>query len=417
MIYQTVRFAKHAHKPASDVVLQRARSSCDKNNPIQEGTVPPIVYEVLHSSGQQLSGEIRGLYEPRFRFDFSNVRVHADSKAMESALDAGALAYTVGRHIVFGAGQYRPNTTTGRKLIAHELMHVVQQSNASPAQQTAESSGTLVSCSDPAYESQADDAARQLSCGTNVGGRQLRFCSNVLQKKAEKLGTRLPKLKGLKRIYKKIKAEFDGKDFAMHGDGTELVRAAGQSGRSYTVKRSDAESCGGSPDDSYMNNARYVGVADNGPIPEGEYAFKSTDMVTFSYAEQRRMQLAAESEYVDPSGLPLHGDWGAARAPLRPINMVPARHCGNTRRRSGFYLHGGIMPGSSGCIDIGNAAITGVAIAIIGYPDPVHLKVKYTQPPPEVGFFSRAAGRFMYPPVKDPSFMDRLKSLLGGGNQ
>jgi hypothetical protein len=129
------------------------------------------------------------------------------------------------------------------------------------------------------------------------------------------------------------------------------------------------------------------------------------------------MALAGESEYVDPSGSALHGDWGAARAPLRPIRIVPTKTCGNTGSRSGFYLHGGVMPGSSGCIDIGNDAITKVVDVLLGYPDPVHVVVKYTQPLPNVGALERAAGRFMYPPGKNPSITDRLKSLFGGGDQ
>ncbi len=65
--------------------------------------------------------------EPRFAHDFSRVRVHTDSKAAESASAVNALAYTVGRYIVFGAGQYVRGTATGKRLLAHELTHTVQQ--------------------------------------------------------------------------------------------------------------------------------------------------------------------------------------------------------------------------------------------------------------------------------------------------
>ena len=60
-------------------------------------------------------------------FDFSGVRIHADAKANQSVESLNALAYTVGQHIVFGEGQYQPNTADGRKLMAHELTHVAQQ--------------------------------------------------------------------------------------------------------------------------------------------------------------------------------------------------------------------------------------------------------------------------------------------------
>jgi hypothetical protein len=74
--------------------------------------------------------------EPRFGQDFSRVRVHSDERAGASARSVDALAYTVGHDIVFDAGRYRPNTGEGRRLIAHELTHVIQQGESRPALQT-----------------------------------------------------------------------------------------------------------------------------------------------------------------------------------------------------------------------------------------------------------------------------------------
>jgi hypothetical protein len=65
--------------------------------------------------------------------DFSQVRVHADDRAADSANAVDALAYTVGTHIAFASGQYAPNDTAGRRLLAHELAHVVQQTGDPPA--------------------------------------------------------------------------------------------------------------------------------------------------------------------------------------------------------------------------------------------------------------------------------------------
>jgi hypothetical protein len=95
--------------------------------------VPPIVHEVLRSSGQPLDSATRAFFEPRFRHDFSKVRVHIDSKAVDSARAVDARAYTVGRQIVFGAAMFRPDTSSGRQLLAHELMHVVQQNGEAEA--------------------------------------------------------------------------------------------------------------------------------------------------------------------------------------------------------------------------------------------------------------------------------------------
>jgi outer membrane protein OmpA-like peptidoglycan-associated protein len=96
--------------------------------------VPPIVHETIRSPGQPLDAETRAFMEPRFGHDFSKVRVHTDARAAESARSVNALAYTVGRDVVFGAGQYAPGRHSGRTLIAHELTHVVQQrKGSSPA--------------------------------------------------------------------------------------------------------------------------------------------------------------------------------------------------------------------------------------------------------------------------------------------
>jgi hypothetical protein len=65
--------------------------------------------------------------EPRFGHDFSQVRIHTDARAAESAMAVNAQAYTVGRDIVFGGGHFTPQTSHGQKLLAHELTHVMQQ--------------------------------------------------------------------------------------------------------------------------------------------------------------------------------------------------------------------------------------------------------------------------------------------------
>ena len=95
--------------------------------------IPAVVHDVLRSSGQALDAATRASMERRFGHDFGSVRVHADEEAANSAQALGALAYTVGRHVVFGAGQYAPRSNGGRRLLAHELTHVVQQSHGAVA--------------------------------------------------------------------------------------------------------------------------------------------------------------------------------------------------------------------------------------------------------------------------------------------
>jgi hypothetical protein len=94
-------------------------------------TAPPIVQSVIRTPGHPLDVGTRASMEPRFGADFGSVRVHTDAQAAESAQAINARAYTVGRDVVFGAGQYAPGTGAGRRLLAHELAHVVQQENSS----------------------------------------------------------------------------------------------------------------------------------------------------------------------------------------------------------------------------------------------------------------------------------------------
>src|SRR6267142_5190434 len=104
------------------LTLQR-RGNGDAGN----GFAPPIVHEVLRSPGRPLPGAARSMMEAGLGHDFSRVRVHTDGRAADSARAVRALAYTVGHNVVFAAGQFSPATTSGRKLLAHELTHVAQQ--------------------------------------------------------------------------------------------------------------------------------------------------------------------------------------------------------------------------------------------------------------------------------------------------
>src|SRR3954452_7085790 len=91
---------------------------------------PPGVHEVLASSGRPLDRVTRGFMESRFGTDFGGVRVHTDVQAAESEMAVGARAYAVGQDLGFAAGTYEPGTLGGKRLIAHELAHVVQQQGA-----------------------------------------------------------------------------------------------------------------------------------------------------------------------------------------------------------------------------------------------------------------------------------------------
>jgi len=110
---------KHVHRKEADGA--KVHGSSELNNYVNS----------LSSSGQQMSQNSRQFFEPRFGHDFSNVKIHTDTVAAKSAQSINALAYTTGHNIVFNSGQYAPDSDSGKRLIAHELTHVVQQSNDS----------------------------------------------------------------------------------------------------------------------------------------------------------------------------------------------------------------------------------------------------------------------------------------------
>jgi len=130
--------------------LQRSASTAGP------ATAPGVVHDVLRSPGAPLDAGVRAAMEPRFGHSFAHVRVHADDQAAESAAAVGAHAYAVGRDVVFGAGRYAPASMDGRRLIAHELAHVVQQSGLGG---TAMQASLEVGRSDAPEERQADAAA------------------------------------------------------------------------------------------------------------------------------------------------------------------------------------------------------------------------------------------------------------------
>ncbi len=115
------------------VPLQRIASP---DNTSADAVAPASVHDVLDSPGQPLETSTQQFMEKRFSHDFSHVRVHTDAAAASSARQISALAYTAGHNVVFGAGQYSPQTDRGKAMLAHELAHVVQQTSHGPVHPT-----------------------------------------------------------------------------------------------------------------------------------------------------------------------------------------------------------------------------------------------------------------------------------------
>jgi len=117
------------------VLPQRTEDQAFQVDPEVEGRIA-----ALRGGGQPLSESERSYFEPRFGYDFENVRIHTGAEAAATAGELHAQAYTVGKDVVFGAGRYAPETTEGRQLLAHELTHVVQQTG--PARLSAQRGDT-----------------------------------------------------------------------------------------------------------------------------------------------------------------------------------------------------------------------------------------------------------------------------------
>ncbi len=147
-------------RKAPVVSASRTKAATQGEGATTRRRAPAAVREVLPAPGAPLESSAREFMEQRFGFDFSRVRVHADSAAASSAKSANALAYTVGNNVVFGSGRYNPGSPSGRRLLAHELSHVVQQHN---------SSGATAQAAD--YESEASTGSDRIEKGERVSVR------------------------------------------------------------------------------------------------------------------------------------------------------------------------------------------------------------------------------------------------------
>jgi hypothetical protein len=140
-----------------------------------------LVNDVVKSPGQPLDHSTRSFMEARLGHDFSNVRVHADDRAAESSRQVNAEAYTVGQHIAFASPSFNPSTDEGRKLLAHELTHVMQQANQG-------STSRPISIANPASSSEheANRVADSFGSGGALPVSQTRQSSSVLQRSPNK---------------------------------------------------------------------------------------------------------------------------------------------------------------------------------------------------------------------------------------
>ena len=142
--------------------LQRAVGNSGVGAMLEEERSP--VHDVVGSGGgSPLAPDVKGEMESRLGHDFSDVRVHNDSQAHESARSVNAHAYTVGSNVVFQRDRFDPSSSEGKTMLAHELTHVVQQ-RSGPVDGTSTGGGIKVSDPSDRFEREASaNAERAMS--------------------------------------------------------------------------------------------------------------------------------------------------------------------------------------------------------------------------------------------------------------
>ena len=228
--------------------LQRSPSRADG-----PGLAPALVHEVLGQPGRPLDPGSRAFLEPRFGRDFSRVRVHADGPAAASARSVNALAYTVGRDLVFAEGQYQPGSARGLRLLAHELAHTVQQG----ASRSAPQAKLEIDPADSPLERAADHAAEAALAGGPLP--PLTGAGPLLSRQVAESRT-LPEQRGECRSPELANIDLTHIDFptaeaptgkytvtSTEDAGENLKRVRISTGKSYLVRRNPVASLGEVP--------------------------------------------------------------------------------------------------------------------------------------------------------------------------
>ena len=169
--YAPARSPRTVHGEASLMHLQRMAGNASVVQMLaEEGSIAseeersPVHDVIGKGGGSPLDDSTRSSMESRFGQDFSDVRVHTDAKASESAESVGANAYTVGNEMVFRGGHFDSSSPSGQRTLAHELSHVVQQ-RSGPVDGTESSGGIRLSDPSDRFERAAESTADQVMSG------------------------------------------------------------------------------------------------------------------------------------------------------------------------------------------------------------------------------------------------------------
>src|SRR5947209_18017812 len=154
--------------PAAVMHLQKTAGNASVSAALEEQEASPVKDVVGAGGGTPLDGETRGFMESRLGADFSDVRVHTDARASESAQSVQAQAYTVGTDVVFQSGKYAPESDSGKRMLAHDLTHLVQQ-RSGPVAGTPAEGGIKISHPSDSFEQAAESSADRVMSAQPVG--------------------------------------------------------------------------------------------------------------------------------------------------------------------------------------------------------------------------------------------------------
>jgi len=153
--------------PAAVMHLQKTAGNASVSAALEEQETSPVKDVVDSGGGTPLDRDTRGSMESRLGADFSDVRVHTDARASESAQSVQAHAYTVGSDVVFQSGKYAPQSDSGKRMLAHELTHVVQQ-RSGPVDGTPAGGGIRISNPADRFEQAAESSADHVMSSNSV---------------------------------------------------------------------------------------------------------------------------------------------------------------------------------------------------------------------------------------------------------